>query len=84
MQNAVAGEIRGRVMSLYTLLHQGAPALGTLLMGAAAEYTGLAVPVGVTAVLTALVGLALLPRFHVMRQALESDAPPPVPGAART
>jgi predicted MFS family arabinose efflux permease len=84
MQNAVAGEIRGRVMSLYTLLHQGAPALGTLLMGVAAEYTGLAVPVGVTAVLTALVGLALLPRFHVMRQALESDAPPPVPGAART
>ena len=36
MQNAVQGRLRGRVMSLYSTTQQGAPALGSLLIGAVA------------------------------------------------
>lgn len=37
--------MRGRVMSLYSLIIRGGPALGALAMGASAEFTGLAWPV---------------------------------------
>ncbi len=40
MQNAVDGHLRGRVMSIFGMLHRGGPALGALGMGAAAEIIG--------------------------------------------
>jgi len=40
MQNAVEGYLRGRIMSIYGMLHRGAPALGSLTMGATAEVLG--------------------------------------------
>ncbi|MBB42821.1 MAG: hypothetical protein CMM44_03545 [Rhodospirillaceae bacterium] len=40
MQNAVEGHLRGRIMSIYGMLHRGAPAVGALTMGAAAEIFG--------------------------------------------
>lgn len=41
MQHVVDGGMRGRVMSLYGLIHRGGPAVGALAMGAAAELIGI-------------------------------------------
>ena len=75
MQNVVEGGMRGRVMSIYTLLSQGAPAAGALLLGGIAEYVGLSWPVGIAGVLAVLVWAAM--RSHLTRlvQTLESETP---------
>lgn len=60
VQNALAGEYRGRVMSLYGLVIGAAPALGALVMGAIGDATGLRWPVAGGAVLVLLVwGVAI-------------------------
>lgn len=41
LQSSVDNVMRGRVMALFTLLYRGLPALGALLMGAAASIIGL-------------------------------------------
>ena len=74
MQNVVDGPLRGRVMSIYTILHQGAPAAGTLLLGATAEYTGLAWPVAAAGMLGIVFWLVMLPRLGAMTAALEGAA----------
>jgi len=72
MQNAVDGAIRGRVMSLYGMLHRGAPALGALAVGAAAEIIGLRLAVSGCALLLCIIGLVwVLPRLKIMTPALE-------------
>lgn len=73
MQNVVEGTMRGRVMSIYVFLYQGAPAVGTLLLGAIAEYTGLGWPVGVTAALAIVAWVALLPSLGGLAAALEGS-----------
>ncbi|HSR54766.1 MAG TPA: MFS transporter, partial [Alphaproteobacteria bacterium] len=80
MQNAVEGAFRGRVMSIYTFLYQGAPAAGTLLLGGIAEYTGLPWPVGAAGVLLILIWLAMVPRLGAMRTTLEGDGQPAAQG----
>jgi MFS family permease len=73
MQNAVDGSIRGRVMSLYGVLHRGSPALGALAVGGLAEIFGLRIAIIAVAGLFCLGGLVLtLPRFRTMRPALEN------------
>ncbi|MBT4006472.1 MAG: MFS transporter [Rhodospirillales bacterium] len=74
MQTAVSGEIRGRVMSMYTFLHQGGPAIGTLLIGGVAEHTGLPWPVSVGAGIAILVWVWMLNRLPAMQAAMETDA----------
>lgn len=49
VQMAVEDNMRGRVMSIYGLIFRSGPALGTLIMGFAAEYVGLRMPVVVGA-----------------------------------
>lgn len=49
LQSAVNNVMRGRVMALFTLLYRGLPALGSLLMGAAASLIGLEATVVVAA-----------------------------------
>lgn len=49
VQLAVEDGMRGRVMSIYGLIFRSGPALGTLIMGFAAEYVGLRWPVAVGA-----------------------------------
>ena len=44
LQNAVSGDLRGRVMSLYGVLSHGAPTIGAFLMGTASSYVGLQWP----------------------------------------
>jgi MFS family permease len=77
MQNAVDGEMRGRVMSIYFFLHQGAPALGTLAIGAVADETGLGWPVGIAAGAIILVWAAMIGRAPALRDALEIEHPQP-------
>ncbi|MCZ6814362.1 MAG: MFS transporter, partial [Alphaproteobacteria bacterium] len=77
MQNAVDGEMRGRVMSIYFFLHQGAPALGTLAIGAVADETGLGWPVGIAAGAIIAVWAVMVGRSATLRGALEIEHPPP-------
>jgi MFS family permease len=76
MQNVVEGALRGRVMSIYTFLYQGAPAAGTLLLGVIAEHTGPAWPLAAAGTLGILFWLAMLPRLGDMTVALEGAARP--------
>lgn len=54
LQFAVAGALRGRVMSLYGLIFRAGPGLGALVMGAFSEVFGLRLPVAAGALLTVL------------------------------
>src|SRR5262249_37800615 len=45
VQNAAAGPMRGRVMSLYSYNFQFIPAAGAMIMGTASQYFGLPAPV---------------------------------------
>ena len=80
LQNAVDGEMRGRVMSIYYFLHQGAPALGTLAIGVVADGTGLAWPVGIAGGMIILVWAAMVGRAPTLRDALEIEHLPPKAG----
>lgn len=44
-QTVVRGEMRGRALSIYGIIFRGGPALGGLIMGQIAEFTGLRWPV---------------------------------------
>jgi predicted MFS family arabinose efflux permease len=54
IQSAIEPQLRGRVMSLYGIISQGVPSLGTLAMGAAAAHLQLRVPVAIGALLCAV------------------------------
>lgn len=78
LQMAVEPAMRGRVMSLYSLVWRGTPAIGALAVGWIAELTGLTWAVagaGAVCMLAWLWSRTLLPR---MAPALESG-PPPAP-----
>ena len=51
LQSSVDGEMRGRVLSFYTLIARGCPSLGALFMGWLATYFGLQVPIACGAIL---------------------------------
>ncbi len=73
MQNSVDGAIRGRVLSLYGMLHRGAPALGALLMGVVGDQVGLqATLIGGAVILCVPVLLWIIPRWQEMRRTLEA------------
>lgn len=82
MQNAVEGRLRGRVMSIYSTIQTGAPAIGTLVLGAIAEVTGLPWPVGVSAALGLALWLVMRARTGAIRAALEIEPPSPAGKAA--
>jgi predicted MFS family arabinose efflux permease len=71
MQNSVDGAMRGRVMSLYGVVHRGAPALGAVIIGVAAEQIGLQTAMIGGGVVTAIVFVAMLRRYKAMVAALE-------------
>ncbi len=71
MQNSVEGAMRGRVMSLYGMVHRGAPALGAVIIGIAAEWIGLQAAMIAGGVLTGIVFVAMLRRYSTMAKALE-------------
>jgi predicted MFS family arabinose efflux permease len=75
IQSAVEPHVRGRVMSMYGIISQGVPSLGTLTMGAIAAHYGLRMPVAVGAALC--IGLWLWSwRLRTpLAAALEADPP---------
>jgi MFS family permease len=73
IQNAVAGNVRGRVMSLYGMISRGGPALGALLMGAASEWVGLRIPVAVGGLLCFGLCFWVFARSGEMAAALEGE-----------
>ena len=72
MQNSVHGAVRGRVMSLYGMVHRGGPALGAVIIGAAAELIGLQAAMIGGGALTVVVFAVMLRRYGTMVLALES------------
>jgi len=74
LQGAVDSAMRGRILSLYTLIARGFPSIGALLMGTAASYVGLRLPVFLGALLC--LGLWIWARFRQNRMAAILEAPP--------
>jgi len=72
MQNSVDGAVRGRVMSLYGMVHRGGPALGAVIIGTAAELIGLQAAMIGGGALTGIVFVIMLRRYRTMAAALES------------
>jgi predicted MFS family arabinose efflux permease len=58
VQSTIRSRYRGRTMSIYGMVSQGAPSLGTLAMGAMAESVGLQLPVLIGGCLALIVGVA--------------------------
>lgn len=74
MQHAVAGPMRGRVMSLYGIIFRGAPAFGALLLGMLSEITGLQASLALGGSMTIVVFLVLWRLRHRVGRAVESDS----------
>jgi predicted MFS family arabinose efflux permease len=73
IQYAVDPALRGRVASVYGLIARGGPAVGALLMGAAADHLGLSVPLGFGAALCLVLWLWAWGQRRTMAAALEGD-----------
>ena len=71
IQSSVASAMRGRVMSLYTLIYRGMPALGAVVMGWLAEGFGLQATLGTAAVLCLIAWGWAARRKQGMEAALE-------------
>jgi predicted MFS family arabinose efflux permease len=54
IQSAIEPAMRGRVMSIYGIIAQSVPSIGTLSMGALAEHWGLRLPIAIGGALCAL------------------------------
>lgn len=75
VQNAVEGELRGRVMSLYGMISRGGPAVGALIMGIISGWTGLQWPVTGGAVICLGLWIWAKRRQRAMAEHLEADSP---------
>jgi MFS family permease len=73
IQSAIDSEMRGRVMSLYGLVARGGPALGALIMGAAAEHLGLRMPVAIGAGICLVLWIWAWRQRKPMAESLEVD-----------
>ena len=74
LQASVDSAMRGRVLSMYSIIARGFPSIGALVMGYIASFTGLRAPVMGGAVLCLLVWLWARRRQARMAEILE--APP--------
>lgn len=72
VQSAVDDSLRGRVMSLYTLIFRGLPAIGSLGFGVLAEFVGLRWTFAAAGVACLVAGLLMAPRRRTMITALET------------
>ena len=75
MQTAVEGHLRGRVMSLYGMLHRGVPAIGALVVGGLAEFIGLSIAmIGIALIFCVGAAIWIYPRHKKIIQALETGS----------
>jgi predicted MFS family arabinose efflux permease len=73
VQAAVAPEFRGRVVSIYGLINQGVPAIGSITIGGLAEHYGLELPVAAGAAICLMMGLLVWRRRAWMAKTLETE-----------
>ncbi len=73
LQTAVEESMRGRVMSLYSVIYRGVPAVGALSMGWLAERFGLQLSLGAGAVICLMAWAWATRRTRTMAAALERD-----------
>lgn len=71
IQLAVDGAMRGRVLSLYGMIFRGGPGIGALIIGYASDFVGINVPIVVTGMAMAAVGLWLWLRRDRIAAALD-------------
>ena len=71
VQSSVEDRLRGRVMSLYTLIFRGLPAIGALVFGVLAEFIGLRWTFAFAGVGCLIAGVLLAPQRAAMIAALE-------------
>ncbi len=71
IQSAVDPAMRGRVMSLYTMMFNVGPAAGSLIIGFAASWVGLRVPLYAAAAVNLLVWIWFAARQRTLVPALE-------------
>lgn len=71
VQSSVDDSIRGRVMSLYTMIYRGAPFVGAILIGWAADRIGLQLAFAVAAMFCVLPWLSALRKRESITLALE-------------
>ncbi|MFM1814318.1 MAG: hypothetical protein RLZ98_1013 [Pseudomonadota bacterium] len=76
LQASVDSNMRGRVMSFYSLIARGCPAIGALLMGFLAAYLGLRLPVALGAMSCIGVWYWAYRNQDRLAAALEHQAPP--------
>ena len=72
-QSVVSDGMRGRVMSLYTLIFRGTPAIGALALGAAADRMGLPQVFATVAVMTACVWALVALRWRSIARAVREE-----------
>ncbi len=72
MQNAVDGGMRGRVMSLYGVIHRGGPAVGAMAMGAVADLVSIRAAVGTGAVVCIAAWIWFVRRQAAIAEAVET------------
>ena len=63
-QLTVSNELRGRVMSLWTVITMGTPAIGAFVMGALADWLGFSLVLAGFAVLALIATLSMAPQRH--------------------
>lgn len=73
IQSTVHGHLRGRVMSFFTLVYRGTPALGAVFMGWAAEWAGLQNAVAGGAVACLFTWAWAIRKKRLMAPALETS-----------
>src|SRR5262249_50305026 len=72
VQSSIRSRFRGRTMSIYGMIAQGAPSIGTLAMGSIAEMAGLRWPVFAGACIALVAGTLSL----ALRKQLQGSPPP--------
>ena len=73
MQHIVEGSMRARVMSLYGVIHRGAPAIGAVAMGALAELVGIRIAVSTGGVLCVVAWVWMKRGQERLRAVFEDD-----------
>ncbi len=75
MQHSVDGGMRGRVMSLYGVVHRGGPAVGAMAMGAMADLISIRVAVGAGAVVCIGAWFWFIRRQAAIAESIEAPRP---------
>ncbi len=73
VQNAVADEMRGRVVGLYSLIYRGTPAVGALAIGVFAEAFGLQMSFTISAAICLIAWIIIMPHRRRVAAALEES-----------